>query len=100
MSVKARVSHRSTGTKLPMALQCWLAAAAPGLCTASTHSPAGLTGQARRGMGTVRESFVFPLLWMPDVSICLQFGEGEIPRGAGGNGMEEAASYALSMATH
>lgn len=97
MSVKARVSHRSTGTKLPLALQC---CAAPGLCTASTHSPAGLTGQAGSGMGTVRESFVFPLLWMPDVSICLQFGEGEIPRGAGGKGMEEDASYALSMATH
>lgn len=47
MSVKARVSHRSTGTKLPMALQCWLGAAARGLCTGSTHSPAGLTGQAR-----------------------------------------------------
>lgn len=97
MSVKARVSHRSTGTKLHRALQGWLAAAAHGLSTASTHSPAGLTGSA---VGTVRESFVFPLLWMPDVSICLQFGEGRIPRGAGGKGMEEAASYALSKATH
>lgn len=93
MSGKARVSHRSAGTKLPTALQCSWAEHSEHTQPSWAHR----AGKECNGDCTVRESFVFPLLWMPDVSICLQFGEGEIPRGAG---MEQAASYALSTATH
>lgn len=51
----------------------------PCILAASTLGQAGLKEEAKSGIGTVRELLVFPLLWMPDVSICLQFGQGEIP---------------------
>lgn len=55
------------------------------------HSPSLVSQEVKSAIGTVGELVVFPLLWMPDVSICLQFGEGEIPREEGGKGIEKAA---------
>lgn len=96
-SVKANVPSYQHREKIPCGLLEWRpwtselsSATAHCLRTGSQRAQPGWSQrggkkwdweEAKSGIGTVRELFVFPLLGMPEVSICLQFGEGEIPRG-------------------